>query len=34
MPVNAAGEVVITPLMRLERRYAIGDGQLAKKRVR
>ena len=34
MPVNAAGEVVLTPLMRLERRYAIDDGQLGKKRAR
>jgi hypothetical protein len=31
MPVNAAGEVVLTPLMRLERYYLTDDGHVAKK---
>ena len=31
MPVNAAGEVVLTPLMRLERYYLLDDGQVAKR---
>ncbi len=31
MPVNAAGEIVLTPMMRLEGYYLVADGSIAKK---
>lgn len=31
MPLNAAGRVVLTPMMRLEGYYVMGDGLLGKR---